>query len=201
MLCFSTVVNSQSLSEISRFAKDICDELDVKGNMTRTKIVAGLKGNAKTISKLLGGSIGADGKITVDNIEYEGIPYDQLSAQMSNARQCKIEIAHLLLEKNTQIKGSRGSHSLKPTYAINRSGYDIFLMKQPKYSAFIDINNNPYKDHRLIDGTKIALIDSEYIERSKETANLNISWRKVKITSGEYVGKVGWVPASNITFK
>jgi hypothetical protein len=159
--------------------------------MTKTHVIASLQGNAKTISRLIGGAIGANGKITVDNITYDGIPYHELPAQMTDARQCRKEIAYSLMESRSQIIEHKKSTSHVSPYSVKRNGYDVFLMSKPNFKAFIALNINRMKIHRLMDGTKINLIGSELTAQPKEIANMRIAWRKVEISAGEFTGAIG----------
>ncbi|MBF4317390.1 hypothetical protein EAY30_21055, partial [Vibrio anguillarum] len=68
-----------SLSEISQFAKEICEQIKANGSVSSTEVKAKLQGNAGTISKLIGAKIDGSGDFIVHNNIYKGIPYEELS--------------------------------------------------------------------------------------------------------------------------
>ena len=77
--------NSASFEQITKFAENICDRVKTSGSIERTQIMGKLRGEAKTLVKLIGGEIGVDGSITLDNQRYDGIPLNDLPAQMTDA--------------------------------------------------------------------------------------------------------------------
>lgn len=98
---------ADSLSEISNFSKEICDDIDTKGSHTisKTEIQAKLEGEIGKVAKFIGAKIGADGKITIgeNKVEYDGLPYDSLSEQMTNSRSCKLEISKMLINERKKL--------------------------------------------------------------------------------------------------
>ena len=63
------------------------------------KLQQRLEGEIKSLAKLIGASVAADGRIKVNNVEYKGLPYNSLPAQMQDARACRKDIATMLLEE------------------------------------------------------------------------------------------------------
>ena len=101
-----------SLTEISKFAQDICDQIsftNIAGDMTRKQIEGKLTGEAKAIEKLLGISLEADGK--VDNTQYKGLPYDKVAENVKDARECKQQLAKMLVEERSKIDNQKSNVS------------------------------------------------------------------------------------------
>jgi len=127
------------LSEISQFAGNICDKLSTSGSIERTKIVGSLTGNARALVKLIGGSIGVDGSVTVDNMNYDGLPYEMLPEQMSDARACRKEVAYMLLEQKSAIENIKKSRNINAEYHLKKNGLDVFLMEKPNCSGQLNL--------------------------------------------------------------
>jgi len=51
---------------------------------------------------------------------------------------------------------------------------------------------------RLIENTRLVLLEGEFVEPIERTSGVPITWRKVKVASGERTGAIGWVPLNNI---
>jgi len=109
LILIGTTASAQSLTEISDFAADICDEIAQSGEITKQKIEGNINGKLSGVAKLLGGSLDAGGKIVVDEENYVGVPYEKLSDQLSNARECRRELAKTLLDERRRIDEERRS--------------------------------------------------------------------------------------------
>lgn len=105
IICQSAWFSAQaeSLTDISSFAKDICDEISDGGEITRKQVEGTLEGKVGGVAKLLGASVGADGKIKVDNTLYKGLPYEKVPSQMADSRDCKKKLAIMLIEERNRI--------------------------------------------------------------------------------------------------
>lgn len=190
--------NSASFEQITKFAENVCDRVKTSGSIERTQIMGKLRGEAKTLIKLIGGEIGIDGSITIDNQVYEGIPLSDLPAQMTDARSCRKELALLLLEREKAIQQIRVNSNIpqtQPQFKVTTNGHYAHIMSQPKFKSFVDIQPNNLKIARLLEGTKVTLLSTSTME---DVHGLSVLWRKVQIISGEHAGKVGWLPEKNI---
>jgi len=94
----------ESLNDISKFAKEMCDEIRTEGKITRTEIEAQLGGNMGGVAKLLGASMGIDGRIKTENTDFSGLPYNELSKEMSSARQCRKELSTMLIKGRQELR-------------------------------------------------------------------------------------------------
>ncbi|MEJ6531820.1 hypothetical protein [Pseudoalteromonas lipolytica] len=188
--------NSASFEQITKFAENICDRVKTSGSIERTKIMGKLRGEAKTLVKLIGGEIGIDGSITVDNQRYDGIPFNDLPAQITDARACRKELALMLLEREKAIQTIQTSYKAsQPQFKVTTNGYDAHIMSQPNFKSFVDIQSNNLKVVRLLEGTKIHVLADRTVE---DVHGLSVPWKKVQIASGEHMGRVGWLPEKNI---
>ncbi len=97
-------INAASFEEISAFATNICGKVKDGGEFTRQRIEGEIKGELKGIAKLLGASVGAEGKLIIDDTEYKGLPYDKLSENMMDERECKLKLAVMLIDAQKKIK-------------------------------------------------------------------------------------------------
>ena len=105
---FAQVAFSESLDDISKFAREICDSIGTEGSITRQQIEGALDGEAKgTFVKLIGASLTADGRIKIDETHYYHLPHEALPAQMQDARACRKEIAELLLAERQVVEDIR----------------------------------------------------------------------------------------------
>ena len=198
LLTTPMIVQANSLSEISQFAGEICDKISTTGSIDRTQIVGSLNSKAQILNKLIGGAIGIDGSVAVDNMKYEGLPYEMLPEQMADARACRKKVAYMLLEQKNAIKKIKSSTAQNSSYTVKRKGLDLFLMSKPSFKSLLNYSSKENKLFRLIDNTKIALLSDEYVEPTENTSGVPVAWRKVKIVSGEHSGASGWVPVNNI---
>ena len=96
-------VYSASLKEISEFAKDICDEISVGGNINRKQIEGKIEGNVSGLAKLIGASVGVDGTLKIDDTNYTGLPYENVAEQMTGARDCRQQLATMLIDERDRI--------------------------------------------------------------------------------------------------
>lgn len=85
-------------AEISMFVEKVCQN-PVGGKYVRTEIDGSIRADAPGLAKALGLTLGADGRLYRDSVEYEGIPMDRLSKEIQTPGQCKFELVKLLLEE------------------------------------------------------------------------------------------------------
>ena len=118
-LLSTTVVPTyaESLKEIEKFASNICNEIRLQGSYSREKIEAKINGEIAGVAKLIGASVSANGKLNIHN--EKGLPYEKLAEQISSARDCRREIAKLLIDERKQIrqKKSKLDKAEKDKYA------------------------------------------------------------------------------------
>ncbi|MGY6274076.1 hypothetical protein [Methylomonas sp. MgM2] len=104
---FSVSAHADSLSEISKFSKEICNDIQTSGNRTikKTDIEAKLQGNIGKVAKYIGLDIGADGQLTIGDTkeEYDGLPYEDISEQMSDSRSCKLQLSKMLINERKKV--------------------------------------------------------------------------------------------------
>lgn len=106
---FSGSLIAQSLSEISTFAAEICNEVAQSGDITKTKIEGNIEGKLSGVARLLGGSISSDGSVLIDETKYSGVPYEKLSGHLTSALECRRELAKILIEERRRVDESRAS--------------------------------------------------------------------------------------------
>jgi len=187
--------SAESLSEISDFSRAICDKISASGTINRKKIEGSINADAKSVVKLIGGSVGIDGSITVENTEYEGLPYESLPEQMIDARDCRKEVARMLITERRVIEGMAENNKKVATYAVAKNGFDIFLMDAPNFKSLVNFESTDDKLFRLVENTSLELLEGEHVETS---SGVPVPWRKVKVVSGNHAGKTGWIPLANI---
>ncbi|MCU7927014.1 MAG: hypothetical protein KZQ97_11305 [Candidatus Thiodiazotropha sp. (ex Dulcina madagascariensis)] len=190
---------SESLAEISSFANGLCDQIIAEGSTSKTKILASLNGNLKPISKLLGAKIGASGKVEVDNFQYRGLPFDELSEQMMDSRNCKSALALAILDGRQKIQNGQTISTNNSAYIIDTSKNSAILLKSPNFKLYTEsiISVNAVKIN-LFQNTPIEPIGGQYIENTKQG---QLYWQKIRVLAGEHKSKIGWVMADNISFK
>jgi len=193
-------VQGETLGEIHEFAENICDRVSSEGEITRSKIIARLNAESGAVAKLIGADLGADGSITIENTTYKGLPYSDLSEQMKDSRACKKEIAYFLLSKRQEIieYSAHINQTVGAMYRVITNGDRVYLMTNPNFKKFIEINGNPLKICNLSENTWIDVVNDEYIEK---TQGIEIPWYKVSVSSGKCSGKIGWIPERNIAQK
>lgn len=145
IVCFPSYADS--LEEISIFAKDICDEIRVEGVITREKIEGKLHGEVKGIAELLGASVGAEGIILVDELKYKGLPYEKLSDQMKDARDCRKQLATMLIQERKKVssgteerwKSKRGTWNFNttPFFAVGERDFNKSYLSGRDFSNVI----------------------------------------------------------------
>mgnify|MGYP001545326776 CR=1 FL=1 len=187
-----------SLSEIKQLSYDICDKLSTRGTIERTEVIASLHGKGKALLKLIGGEINLNGSVKINNTEYDGLPYKMLPEQMTSARNCRKELASMLIMQTHKISEIKQKNAIQSEYHVEKNGDHVYLMKNPNFKSFINYQSQEDKIVLLIQNTKLALLSDKYIESNENTAGIPITWRKVRLTSGEHSGKEGWVPQTNI---
>ncbi|ASW79694.1 hypothetical protein EAY24_27265 [Vibrio anguillarum] len=187
-----------SLSEISQFAKEICEQIKANGSVSSTEVKAKLQGNAGTISKLIGAKIDGSGDFIVHNNIYKGIPYEELSVQMLDSRDCKLQLAYSLIDRKKAIEQGSIISAESSNYIINADGETILLMKSPNFLKYNKDKTNAEYKNILIHKTPIRLIESGYIE---DIQGVKVSWSKVQVLAGMNNKDIGWTLTSNISFK
>ncbi|MBF4364907.1 hypothetical protein, partial [Vibrio anguillarum] len=170
-----------SLSEISQFAKEICEQIKANGSVSSTEVKAKLQGNAGTISKLIGAKIDGSGDFIVHNNIYKGIPYEELSVQMLDSRDCKLQLAYSLIDRKKAIEQGSIISAESSNYIINADGETILLMKSPNFLKYNKDKTNAEYKNILIHKTPIRLIESGYIE---DIQGVKVSWSKVQVLAG-----------------
>ncbi|HCE1777785.1 TPA: hypothetical protein ACF31P_004597 [Vibrio parahaemolyticus] len=189
-------VSASSLSEISQFATEICDKIEAKGSVSSSQIEAALHGNAGTISKLIGAKVTANGNILINNSEYEGIPYEELSVQMLDSRNCKKDLAFALLEKSRAVQQSTAP--VKSSYIINARDGAVVLLSQPSFQKHTESTLSGDISKRLLNKTPVELLQSNYVE---DVQGIKVNWSKVRILAGSNSGSIGWVLTNDVSFK
>jgi hypothetical protein len=96
-LTFSSCVGANSLPDISAFAAEICDSIRLEGSISRQEIETKLEGSLAGVWRLVGASGAADGAAELESFDYQGLPYDSLPSQLIDARECRKELAVLLI--------------------------------------------------------------------------------------------------------
>lgn len=106
-ILFSVNLYANSLSEISQFSKEVCDDIQASGsrNISKTDIETKLKGNIGRVAKMIGVDVGANGELTIGETqeEYEGLPYESISEQMRDSRLCKLQISRMLIQERKKV--------------------------------------------------------------------------------------------------
>ena len=191
---FTISVQASSLDQISAFTESICDKISTKGAISSSDLKAEIEGNINPLilSKMLGAKVKANGSYSYKGKEYEGLPYESLPSQMESARECRKELAAMLLEERRELH--KGEPTV-PRYVIQDSGFPNTLMKEPNFKAYISfMKKHPLQIKQLMNGARVELLD-EFIEEGKPS---DIRWYKVKITSGPDKGLEGWVTYKSV---
>ncbi|MBM4910124.1 hypothetical protein J8B39_22925 [Vibrio parahaemolyticus] len=188
--------SASSLSDISQFATEICDKIEAKGSVSSSQIEAALHGNAGTISRLIGAKVTANGSILINNSEYEGIPYEELSVQMLDSRNCKKDLAFALLEKSRVVQQSTAP--VKSSYVINAQDGAVVLLAQPSFQKRTESILSGDLSKQLLNKTPVELLQSNYVE---DVLGTKVQWSKVRILAGTNSGSVGWVLTNDVSFK
>ncbi|MCG7539037.1 hypothetical protein [Pseudoalteromonas sp. OF7H-1] len=191
----SSSAMATSLDDINAFAHNICGKVETSGSISSIQVQAAIEGqiNPKALAKILGGKIGANGSITINDTEYKGLPYDELPSQMSSARQCRKEVAFMLLEERRALIQAGNSIS---RYAIKSNRRRMMLMKVPDFESHLDIfNRRPNQIKVLLDDTKIDLLEQKSVMTK---ANIPLVWHKIKVISGKDSGLIGWLPEGHV---
>lgn len=181
MVLLCTLSYCTTFDEIEKFSTAICDNIGSTGEITSTKIKATVEGNSKALSKILGVSIRADGTIEYENKQYEGLPYEDLSKQMQDSRQCKKELAFLILNKDNTLNKSVDAIY----YLHNESTGNTGLYKEISF---------PLDEKKII-----CFVESRTkVEKIIEKRSFNISFTQVKILEGDCQGSIGWTEQGNL---
>ncbi|MBF4280724.1 hypothetical protein EAY27_26955, partial [Vibrio anguillarum] len=166
------------------------------GSVSSTEVKAKLQGNAGTISKLIGAKIDGSGDFIVHNNIYKGIPYEELSVQMLDSRDCKLQLAYSLIDRKKAIEQGSIISAESSNYIINADGETILLMKSPNFLKYNKDKTNAEYKNILIHKTPIRLIESGYIE---DIQGVKVSWSKVQVLAGMNNKDIGWTLTSNIS--
>ena len=140
-----------SLKEISDFARDICDDISPKGrkNNQMINIEGRLAESKERIAELIGVQISSGGKATYGstNEEYEGLPFNSISEQMTDSRSCKKEITKMLIRERKKVQKRLGSDQLTlKENEIRELSQDYSLLR----SEFMDFANLIGIKHRIL---------------------------------------------------
>lgn len=190
-----TLAFANSLDEINKFAKDICGIVATKGHIESSEIKAAIEGkvNPKSLAKILGAQVSASGDLLFNRSSYEGLPYESLPRQMSDARQCRKEIAFMLLEERRKLK-QQGS--VVSSYQVRKNGHRLMLMKKPDFTAYNDVfNKHPLQIKLLIDGTKVELLEEKTIKYD----GISLVWHRIRVMQGSNLGITGWLPQGHLS--
>lgn len=216
-MSFTPVSYGDELSDIAVFVNDVCDEIVAKGkrNITRTDLEASIEGNIGKIAKYIGIKIGANGKAIVSNTEeeYEGLPYDTLSEQMTDSRSCKRALSKQLIEErnkvtskleslfsndlkyvewpNTRSKFVVGTSTLKPS-CPDDVGSSKSIVKIKIYGHLVELNVDRLEfDAKLSKDRKTILAKAQVKEDDGITT---FSDTEIKLRNdGEIEGELPWV--------
>lgn len=188
-------IQAGSLNEINKFASDICGKVATKGRIESSEIKATIEGkiSPKFLAKILGTNVTANGSLVTKNSNYDGLPYESLSIQMTDARQCRKELALMLLKQKEIL--SQPS-SFVERYVVKQNNFHLMLMKQPDYAAYMNtFNKNPLHVKLLIDGTKVDLLEEQTVSYN----SIPLVWHRIKVTAGPNKGLIGWLPQGHLT--
>lgn len=119
-LLLSTNLHATSLVEIAAFSKETCDKIKTDGKIRREQIEGSINGNISGVAKLLGASLDANGKIAIDETTYDGIPFEDIPDQLSDARSCRKEITKLLLKERQEIELLKAEKLDEQNIAVNQ---------------------------------------------------------------------------------
>lgn len=167
---------SSTFDEIVKFSNDICDKLDTKGTLSVTHIKAAIEGDTQKLSKVLGISIKADGNIEYTNTNFNGLPYEQLPKQMENSRQCKKELAMLILNKQNDLNKT-----------------SKYYLHNPSIASVGILNDTSLKIQQLC-----TVESGTSVEKLSERKELHGNFVQVKILDGECKGTIGWIEHANL---
>ncbi|MBF4290952.1 hypothetical protein, partial [Vibrio anguillarum] len=113
------------------------------------------------------------GDFIVHNNIYKGIPYEELSVQMLDSRDCKLQLAYSLIDRKKAIEQGSIISAESSNYIINADGETILLMKSPNFLKYNKDKTNAEYKNILIHKTPIRLIESGYIE---DIQGVKVSW-------------------------
>lgn len=176
LICLTSIsYASSNYNEIINLTNNICDKIETKGTITGTKIKTSLEGNTKKLSKILGITLKADGSIEYNNKSYDGLPYEELSEQIADSRQCKKELAMLILNKQNDL------NKISKYYLDNPNIGSVGILKDTSNTQMLCIVES---------GTSIEKISV----KKQQIGN----FVKVKILDGDCKGTIGWTGLSNL---
>jgi len=187
-----TLAHGESLTDISTFAKEMCDKIRTEGKITRTEIEAKLDGEMEGVAKLLGVSVGADGKFRRDKTEYVGLPYDKLSIEMSSARECRKELAAMLINERKTIHSLQKPISIVGSWAGSPDCTVVFY-KDDGNEVEGDCDNTGYKHH--IKGRYVATDNIRITNVRTDPNNCKTSvqgYIKINTENSLTYGQNGW---------
>ncbi len=145
VILLSFNAHADSLMEISKFSKDICDDIETKGNriITKTDVKAQLKGKMGKIAKYIGADLGVDGKLTIGKTkeEYEGLPYESISEQMIDSRSCKREISKMLIQERKKVSKRLNKDQLFLRESELKELSEAYQSLKVKFTALAKKNN------------------------------------------------------------
>ncbi|MEA3554096.1 MAG: hypothetical protein U9R39_06825 [Campylobacterota bacterium] len=189
LLCANSFLYANSFDNIKKFAQDICDNIDPNGSIKLTEIEAGIAGNIKPLSKILGIKFEANGTFKIKDESYTGLPYDSLPAQMIDSRRCKQELAFMLLEQKSIIDKKQD---------VNIIHYYL----ESKHNSSVHIFGQPMTLKNITKRKKICEVESgTSAEKISEHKNKNGDFVKIRVLNGTCQSKMGWIGKSDLHIK
>lgn len=170
-------VYADSLNDISKFAKEICDDIRPEGKINKSEVEAKLNGNISGIAKLIGGSLNIDGTISSGSTKYKGLPYEMLPTVMKDARECKQDIAKMLLNERSTIKRREGKilgEKNKPVTIVSNFKFlvDMCTKENETMTCSIIVTNEEKIDRNLIIYGRSRAFNSDGQEYQVSTVSL-----------------------------
>ena len=159
---------AQTLSEIGTFSKNICDDIRTDGSILKKEVEVQLKSNIGGVAKVLGGSLAVDGSIRTGETSHTNIQYEELPEQMSDARDCRRELAKILISTAKHIfYQNKDASTLLPKSPIYKTEY-----RDRRYD-FDEKNDHCDPDRNLnirVDADKGWFVDVKSIDAKYKTS-------------------------------
>ena len=173
----SNLIYAESLNNISKFANQICDEIETNGSISRSEIKIKLSRRLSPLSKILGVRLNANGSYKINDTKFEGLPYESIPQQMKDLRECKKEIVFMLLEERNLIDKTK--HTKKAYYLEDNHYGSVHLFEKPEITS-----------------TSKELCEVEANTKVKKLKEKKVSTYStlvyVKVLDGDCKGKSGW---------
>ena len=200
LVLFSSLSRAASLEDIAVFANKICEQVKTTGFHESTEIKGKIKGkiSPKALSKILGVKVAADGSYTLSGENHVGLPYESLPAQLTSVRECKENLALMLIKERLKVIDQAPIKS-PVKYSIKRSVYHSMLMEKPDYKSYLAFaKGTPLQIKTLMDGTKVNILEEKVLPSGHRKTASDIVWYKVEVTSGPDKELIGWIPQRNV---